>query len=123
MKSFGHTLHEQTIKAGLVKLNSGIHFDMGANLNKYHPRIDDWQGIYYCGQHLTTMDRGVIPEYSIWAMDKFGQKTHIMRLGWRTTLFKLARKNIRGLDWANFCRVFTIDYKAHRGHAFSQKVA
>lgn len=60
--ALGHPIHESTIKAGLRELNPGLHFDLAAATGQLHPFIHQRQGVYFQGQHLCSMDRGMIPE-------------------------------------------------------------
>ena len=60
------------------------------------------------------MERGGdIPEYNVWAMFK-GQKTHIVRVGWRHTLEAIHRK-VPGMTWDKMCAKFNIDRKYFTG--------
>jgi len=119
MKSFGQTMTEHAIKSGLQKLNQHIHFDLGAAINKNHPRIDEWQGVFINGQHLCSMDRGVsIPEYDVWHMNEQGERTHILRIGWRGTFEVIVNKSIEGVTWDNLRKVFGVERKQYMGRDF-----
>ena len=66
----GKPLHESTIKAGLRELNPGMHFDLAAAIDQWHPYIHTRQGVYYQGRHICSMDRGMIPEFKAWGVDE-----------------------------------------------------
>lgn len=115
LKSFGESMDETKLKNGLRTLNPDIHFDMGACLGKYHPHIDRWQGIFLYGKHICSMDRGAIPEYNVWALAKMPdgteERSHALRIGWRHTLHFLTLRQVPGMTWENFKRVFGVDKK------------
>jgi hypothetical protein len=118
VESFGFYLNEADIKKGLQEINPDIHFDMGGNLNLYHPSIERWQGVFHNGRHICSMDRGVIPEYDCWGMNKHGQKVKIMRIGWRSTFHLLVKKRVPNVTWDALCLKFKVDYKHFKGNAF-----
>jgi hypothetical protein len=66
---YGRFLPEAKLKAALVSLNSGFHFDVGGNLDFPHPFMEHRQGVYLMGRHICSMDRGNIPEYKIWMLE------------------------------------------------------
>lgn len=68
MANFGHTLDSAVIEKGLRELNPDIHFDMGTKLGQWHPYQSTRQGVFYHGQHICSMDRGLVPEYKQWSM-------------------------------------------------------
>ena len=112
---FGTMMSEQKLKDGLRSLNPDVHFDLGAAHNLWHPRIAEWQGIYVNGRHLGTMDRGLIPEWTISVRDSDGEAYMVSRVGWRETLQALSQRSVPGFTWPNFCRVFGIDYMKYNG--------
>lgn len=63
----GTTLNELILKSVLIRLNPGIHFDVGGNLNIWHPWQEGKQGVWFRGKHLCSMDRGQIPQAPIWS--------------------------------------------------------
>jgi len=115
ISSFGETMHEDRLKDGLKSLNPDIHFDMGGNLDIYHPRIDDWQGVFVNGRHICSMGRGTLPEYDVWHLDNEGERTHILQIGWRSTMQAMVNK-VDNITWDNLCFVFGIEYKKFNGH-------
>lgn len=116
MSSFGETLDEFHIKKTLRSMNPGMHFDMGACLNLYHPRMDEWQGVFYNGEHICAMDRGVIPEYDIWRLDpKTNERIYVLRIGWRSTFELIVRKRLPRITWESLCRAFRVDMKRYDG--------
>ena len=125
----GETMDVIHFQRTLQGLNPDIHFDLGANLGLYHPKIERWLGVYHAGRHVTSMDRGPsIPEYNIYQLVEQGPKMPKARgeckeIGWRTTLEKLVRKNIPGLTWPRICLAFAIDYKHYKGQAAELEVA
>jgi len=112
---FGHTLTEYEVKAGLRKLNPTFTFDPGAKLGIYHPRQDQWQGIWHNERHITSMSRGTIPEYHVWstAKDKQGNKriVRIEMIGWRHTFQQLVRAKIHNVTWRSLCATFNVPFK------------
>jgi len=111
---FGHTIHESVLKRGLRELCPDVHFDMGAALGIWHPRIDEWQGIFVNGRHIGSMDRGDIPEFTIYQIVD-GTPEKVLRVGWRDMLHQLTKRDVQAFSWFNFCRVFNIDYKKFVG--------
>lgn len=66
----GTTLQEDAVKSYLRSVNPDIHFDMGANLNLWHPMIECRQGLCYRGKTICAMDRRTLPEIPIWTITK-----------------------------------------------------
>jgi hypothetical protein len=64
----GRLLDETTVKMGLRELCPDIHFDMATNLNGWHPSQSLRQGVFWHGQHVCSMDRGMIPEFKQWTV-------------------------------------------------------
>jgi hypothetical protein len=64
----GHELNSVDIERGLRELNSDMHFDLAAKIDQKHPYIGERQGVYYNGNHICSMDRGVSPEFKVWTM-------------------------------------------------------
>ena len=127
MVSFGRQLDEVWVKRGLQELQPLLSFDVGGNLNIYHPRMGEFQGVFYNGKHLTSLSRGTIPEYNVYALEKHPDGTssrgRIISIGWRTTFEKLVRRKIPGISWDNLCRKFSVEKKHFRGHASELEVA
>jgi len=111
---FGNMIHETVLKRGLKELCPDVHFDMAAALNIWHPRIDEWQGIYVNGRHVGSMDRGSIPEFTIYELIG-GLPDKALRIGWRDMLHQLTKRHVDGFTWPNFCRVFGVEYKQFVG--------
>lgn len=74
---FGRSIDSSVIEQGLRELNPDIHFDMGADLGMWHPRIDSRQGVFYRGNHICSMDRGMVPEFKIWTV-----KEEVVEVPW-----------------------------------------
>jgi hypothetical protein len=66
MANFGKTIDSSVIQQGLRELNPEIHFDMGTKLGMEHPYQAVRQGVFYHGDHICSMDRGLVPEYKQW---------------------------------------------------------
>ena len=125
--SLGQCLQEYTLKKGLVELNSGIHFDVGGNLNLVHPMMDIRQGVWHNGRHIATMDRGEIPEFKVWAcqeqryFDDDGNlrtrmaRTHIIRVGWQHLFDRLVRRGIPGITRESLSKKFNLPVKYYIG--------
>lgn len=124
----GRTLSEVDIKRGLQELNSGIHFDMGGKLNLPHPNQNIWQGIFYNGRHMCSMDRdaggAMIPEFRVWAQKRGWDpvnkkivwvKDYLLRLGWRETFWVLGRKQIPGVTPETLAKKFGYEHKYFHG--------
>jgi len=109
-----------TIKRGLLELNSELIFDAGGNLNIYHPRIDEWMGIRYRSRHIGTLDRGPsVPEFTSYliARTKAGAPVTIpMEVGWRDTFGALVDGNIPGITWDTLCSKFNFTRKYRMEH-------
>lgn len=70
MSNFGKTIDGAVMERGLRELNSSIHFDMGTKLGQWHPYQATRQGVFYNGNHICSMDRGLVPEYKQWECAK-----------------------------------------------------
>ena len=123
----GQGMWDTALKKALQSLNPGVHFDMGACLNIYHPNMDIWQGVFFRGKHVGSMDRGWIPEYNVYDMVRRpdGKKDYrkVNRIGWRTTLQRIVNKRIPGVTWDTLCPALNIEYKHFRGHKSEIEVA
>lgn len=69
-EAMGHTLQEATVKAALRRMNPGIDFDLGSRLNLWHPFRDTRQSVLFEGRFICAMDRGTLPELTVWSMMK-----------------------------------------------------
>jgi hypothetical protein len=69
VSDFGRFIPEAKLKAALLSLNPGFHFDVGGNLDMPHPQMEKRQGVWFNGNHICSMDRGNIPEYKIWMLE------------------------------------------------------
>lgn len=129
---YGLKFDEVLLKQTLQALNPSLHFDMGAALNLYHPKrgpedfsgLDDadvrdvvkgWQGVFLNGKHLTSMDRGEIPEYNVYRLvtlpSGFKEPGEVLRIGWRTTLENLVRARVPGVTWDALRLALGVDRK------------
>ena len=125
--SLGQSIDEVTLKKGLMELNPGIHFDVGGNLDLIHPMRDIRQGVWYNGRHMAPMDRGMIPEFKVWAcreqkyFDEAGTlqkrmiRTHILRIGWQHTFDRLIRRGIPGVTRESLSKKFNLPIKFYLG--------
>ena len=68
MAELGRTLDSAVVEKGLRELNPDIHFDMGTKQGQWHPYQSTRQGVFYLGNHICSMDRGLIPEYKQWSV-------------------------------------------------------
>lgn len=66
----GHTIEDSEIKRVLRELNPDFHFDLGGKHGIWHPRQDQLQGVFFRGQHVCSMDRGMVPEFPLWSLRK-----------------------------------------------------
>lgn len=78
----GQAFSEITLKAALWRLNPDFHFDLGGNLNIWHPYQGGKQGVYWRGTHLCSMDRGNIPQAPIWQTKTEGTRVHVSDMSW-----------------------------------------
>lgn len=122
LPDFGQSISEAKLKQALVELCSDLHFDMGGKLDLYHPRISEWQGVFHNGRHVGTMGRGILPEFNVYGLFK-GQRTHVLQVGWRTTLEHLVRSDVPGVTWPRLCLKLGIDYKKFTGRPTELEVA
>jgi len=131
LPDFGKSIHEIELKRVLQELNPGIHFDMGGNLNLHHPKIEKWQGIFYNGQHLSSMQRGTVPEFNVYKQieevqpdgTKLKGRGEVMFIGWRTTLENMVHKKIPGVTWDALCAKLKVDRKVFTGDPRELEVA
>lgn len=120
---YGTPIAEARFKAGLRNLNPDIHFDLADRHNLYHPNIERWQGVWLRGQHLSSMDRGMLPEVDFWLLDERKNKPlRLWRISWRTTLEAISKHRVPGLDWRNFSKEFGIEQKDRLSLFFSPEV-
>lgn len=67
---FGRMLFYGDVVRGLQELNRDMHFDMATALGGWHPKQDQFAGVFYLGQHVCSMDRDQIPEFKIWGVSE-----------------------------------------------------
>jgi hypothetical protein len=76
----GYQISASTIQAGLRELNPDISFDAPLNrpgdyefilkpqgLKSIEEQRTEQGGVYYKGNHVAPLDRGIVPEYRIWS--------------------------------------------------------
>ncbi len=127
----GQQISEVTLKKGLRELNPGFHFDMATKLGFWHPRQAAWQGVYYQGQHVCSMDRNddqmMVPEMSInqtekfWDIEKKEWVHRILRqlkIGWRPMFWRINNKHIPNATYSDLCKKFGVPEMPHQ--AFEQ---
>lgn len=68
----GQALNEYELMGAMRRCNPDIHFDVGANLDIWHPYQSGKQGVWHAGRHLAPMDRGIIPMVPIWSTKREG---------------------------------------------------
>jgi len=127
---FGHAIHETDLKKALKELNPGFHFDMGANLNIFHPRIEHWQGVFLNGEHVSSMNRGLCPEFSVYKIVErrtiggtIKERGECMFIGWRDTLERIVRDGKAGVTWETLCMKLGVDRKVFTGDPRELEVA
>ena len=64
----GRVFRYATLTRALSDLSPDLHFDMGGKLGIWHPRQDEFAGVFYAGRHIATIDRDWIPEFDTWTM-------------------------------------------------------
>jgi hypothetical protein len=129
----GFGISEHAIKKGLKELNSNIHFDMGGKLNLLHPNMAIWQGVFYNGAHLTSMDRDTnmpIPEYKTWTTKRIYKdhewitvRDRLVRIGWRDTFENLIRYRVPGITRDSLAAKFNVPIKFFTGEKSVIEVA
>jgi hypothetical protein len=67
---FGRKLESSVMERGLRELCPDITFDHATNHGQAHPWQERCQGIFFRGRHVCAMDRGLIPEITVWARFK-----------------------------------------------------
>ena len=75
--SMGRTIDSAVIERGLIDLCSDIHFDPTTKMNQWHPYQATRQGVFWHGQHICSMDRGLVPEFKQWTVI-----TKMTEVGW-----------------------------------------
>jgi len=88
----GQSLSEFAIMRAMQACNPDIHFDVGSNLNFWHPYLGGKQGVWFRERHLGTMDRGTIPMVPLWSTKREGCRVHARDLSYAemTDKFTLA---------------------------------
>jgi hypothetical protein len=118
----GNQLHEFTVKLALQKLCPDIHFDLGASLDLWHPKINRWQGVFCRGRHIGAMGRGSLPEFNLYREELIadgindGQmgRGELLEIGWRTTLQNVVKAKV-GVTWDALCRELNVEYLKFTG--------
>jgi len=64
----GRMLNYTDVVRGLQELNPDMHFDMATALGFWHPKQDQFAGVFHSGRHICSIDRGQIPEFKIWGV-------------------------------------------------------
>ena len=82
----GFQITDAEFKRALHACEPDLVFDMGDRFDLWHPRKGQWQAVHYRGKHLTSMERGTIPEWNIYF------RGMVLRLGWRETLETIANR-------------------------------
>lgn len=119
MEDMGAPMSELAIKKGLQELNNNLVFDMGGTKNKFHPMIETRQSVYLAGgdgygRFITSMSRGMVPEWSIWGVKEQNgrsERSHVVRVGWRWTFSRLVKKQVPNVTWDTLRAKFNIDVK------------
>lgn len=116
----GEQIHEMNLKAALCRLNPGFHFDLGANLDIWHPKINRWQGVYHQGRHVAAMSRGPLPEFNLYREEPLDDgsgmgRGELLEIGWRTTCEQIVRQWLPGVTWTSVSRELGIEYKKFVG--------
>jgi len=75
--SMGRLIDASIIERGLIELNPDIHFDAGTKKGEWHPYQATRQGVFWHGQHICSMDRGMVPEFKQWTVI-----TRLVPVGW-----------------------------------------
>ena len=68
-RDLGATLNYVDVARGLRELNPGITMDLASKQNQPHPFESVRAGVFYHGKHICSIDRGIIPEFTIWDSD------------------------------------------------------
>jgi len=66
--SFGKLIDAAIIERGLIELNPDIHLDAATKHGEWHPHQNLRQGVFWHGQHICSMDRGLVPEFKVWSV-------------------------------------------------------
>jgi len=122
----GNCIDEVVFKNGLKELNPDLHFDLGGAHDIWHPGISERQGVFLNGRHICSMDRGSLPEFSIYDMKlaaievpisdihpsevavpislngdtayvRRPVKNRTLRVGWRHTVERLIQRRVPGI--------------------------
>ena len=126
---YGQTMNVITLQRKLKELNPDMRFDIGANLGLYHPRLNEWLGVYHGDNHITSMDRGPdIPEYTVYALVQEIEgwpkvRGKVLRIGWRHTCEHIVKHDVPGITWARLCLLLGVDEKKYNEHAGELEVA
>lgn len=74
--NLGTSLNDSDVRLGLMEMNPGISFDAAVNRPSEYQYVlkggDNREktrgGVFYCGRFICAIDRGVIPEHTVWSM-------------------------------------------------------
>lgn len=75
--SMGRTIDAAVIERGLIELCPDIHLDPTTKKDHWHPYQSVRQGVFWHGQHICSMDRGLVPEFKQWTV-----VSHLVPVGW-----------------------------------------
>lgn len=75
--SMGRTIDAAVIEKGLIELCPDIHLDASTKKGEWHPHQAVRQGVFWHGQHICSMDRGLVPEFKQWTVI-----TRYVPVGW-----------------------------------------
>ena len=66
--SMGKIIDAAVIQQGLRELCPDMHFDAATKKGEWHPHQNTRQGVFWHGQHICSMDRGLVPEFKQWSV-------------------------------------------------------
>jgi len=148
----GYCIDEVVFKRGLQEMNPDIHFDLGGNHDIFHPGILERQGVFLNGKHICSMDRGVLPEFSIYDLKMATVKVpissispgqvavpvelggdmawvqrpvrhRVLRVGWRHTIEKLIKNRVAGVTRKAVSEKFNVPLLYFQGNVNELEVS
>lgn len=148
----GTCIDEVVFKRGLQELNPDLHFDLGGAHDIWHPGISERQGVFFKGKHICSMDRGSLPEFSIYDMKiatvevpvseihpsevavpvslngttayvRRPVKNRCLRVGWRHTVERLIQKRVPGITRKAVSEKFNVPMLYFQGDTNELEVA